>query len=720
MARFTETVNIQQAPTVSFDATPLTRRLNEFTQKKNAEIAQKTAETSFTKGQESFKKGEEPEFKEIGFFTGISSKAYNQGLRSSYLASLDRDNREEIAKLSVENSSNLIGFNEKVSSYRASVLKSVEPDLAATVSESLDSLISSNRIKVQSNEIRKNHAENDIETASHLQTVTDDALAFARDGNDIGAAESALTAFSSIDGRVASGFMTKEQGAIAKREVEKGITEEKLRGDLFRKFDDEGEQAAFDELDGLSDKVKKGFSPEEWDSFISKAQTDLNRKSARQRQQLKANVEAEKLDNSIKRGFLFTNPDIPADPAKSSQDRKDVNNYYESVAPAWQGSTNEIINQNVKFVQDTGIVPNQLISNMNASMRSGNDQHVLTMMELMQRLQESSPNVMKDFPDESRSVSLQVSDSMRNGLDSAQAVEIARKNTFGLTKTEKETLKLKASEVDVSKNFQEMVDDKLDPFTGFFGFLKGAPDIPPGMEASYKSNFDDFMVMTNGNAEQAEKLAFDTVQNVWGFSETGGPARFMRYAPESFYHVDGFDDVWVENQFLEDMENLGIEDAVIGVDGFVPRSDSPSYPIMAPNADGILDIIEDENGEPLRFQPDFKATQDYKDLIDSPDKAIETAAQKRDRELKRRSGQVFRLVSSRAASPSFSSPDKREFLKSEEGKEQVRSSVSNLLALEKIDAIEARETLEAFDAGTLEDLAGFDIFVERGLIRADR
>lgn len=708
--RFKETVQIRPVQAVGINDNSLINQLESFGQQKLQERQQDVAQASFAAGQQAFQEGDQPEFKQERFFGKVGSKAYNQGLRASYVASLDRDNRERISEMRAQNPANLAAFNDQSNEYRKAVLQNVDPTARQVVSDSLDSLISSNRIAVQTNEIRKTHDENDLETASHVDSATNDALAFARDGNDIGAAESALVAFAGIDGRVDAEFISEKEGALLKRGIEKDLIEENLKGGLFRTFDDVGQQEALDELDDLSDKVPKGFAPEEWDQFISGAQTDLNRKSARQKQNLKASLKAEQLENSVKRGFLFTNPDIPADPAKSSQDRKDVNNYYDSISPEWRGNVNDLINNNVEFVKNTGLVPDQLVSNMNAVMRSGNTEQAIAMMEAMQRIQETSPNSIKDFSGESRAMSLQVSDSMRNGLDAETAVEVARKNTYGLSPTQKDELKIAADEAKPMKRFEEMVSDEFDPFQfPVIGFLRNEPDIPPGMQATFKSNFNDFMSITSGNVEQAEKLAFESTKNIWAVSSTGGPRRFMRFAPEGFYHVEGFDDSWISDQFLEDTEVLGIQDAIIGTDDQVARSDRPSYPILAPNQDGILDVIEDENGKPQRFQPDIKLTQQYIDLTEAPGKAVEKAKQKRQFEIERRANIIRRQIIARVFSYDINRQeippkDRAEFLNTDDGKARVKRAITLMFGSRSIDDVEADQTLQAFGLGSLEEL----------------
>lgn len=665
-----------------------------------------------------------PETKERRFFGSKTAEQYNQGVRDAYILSVDRDNTQEVSRIAQESDGNLDKFDTIVEQYKRSTLKSIDPLAADEVRMSLEDMIARSRLQVQNLSIRKTQAASIEQRQSAYETYGDEALRLVRNGDLEGARKNLLKAGGALDSMVLSGDISQAKADELINGKQKEVYLQAQKKELFD-IADQNMQEAYDALDDIAGKVPENFSPDEWDSFISSAQTDLNRKQARQARITEEDRKQAELNASIQRGLLFTNPEIPADPAKSSQDRKDVNNYYNAVSPQWQDDLNGLINKNVEFVKNTGIVPDRLISNMNATMRSGGDNHVLAMMETMQRIQETSPNSLRDLPDESRAMSLQVSDSIRNGMAPEDAIKAARENTYGLSESKKEEIRIatgKDGMEDRIKNLEKRVEDEFDPgiFWGGGSLFPGAPEIPPGMQASYLSNFKNMMAITNGNIELSEQLAYDSTKKVWGVSRTGGKRRFMQYAPESFYHVDGFDDSWVRDQFLEDMELAGIQGAVIGVDKDVPRSDQPSYPILAPNERGILDIVRDETGTPLRFKPDITQTEQYKELVDAPGKSIEKARQMREKKIKTRADVIRRNIMADifAYTPGQAQiENKAEYLKTDEGKNRAIFAINNMLVTKDIDFVEAKEALSAFDAG-LEDLPGYEIFLKKGLIRA--
>lgn len=720
------------APTLSGVDLTVSEALSQWSHKKQAEQAQQSLKRARQAGQEAdipVVDGvrQKPQDKQKRLIGSKTVEQYNAGLRDAYLLSIDRDNTQEISRIAQESKGNLQKFDTVMDQYRSTVLGNVDPASQGSVKLTMDRISDRARLQVQSQEIRRQQANAASQREEAFNAYGDEALRLVRNGDLEGTQENLLKSQVAIDSMVQSGDITSSQGEALLIDQQKGVFTQGHKREILDVAETSIEEAR-QSLDKLSKKVPSNFTPDEWDSFISNTQTDINRKEARQKSDAKIATEAFKESQSIQRGFLFTNPEIPADPAKSSQDRKDVNSYYDSVSPEWDGNLNQLINQNVDFVKNTGIVPDKLISNMNASMRSGGTGHVVAMMEVMQRIQETSPQSLKDFPSESQAVSLQVSDSMRNGLTQEEAIEAARKNTFGMSETQKAEIRIAASEKKGKeqriKTFESMVSKEFDPLQfPIIGLFKNEPDIPVGMQASYMSNFEDMMSITNGNIEQSEKLAFEATKKVWGVSSTGGPRRFMQYPPESFYHVDGFDDGWIEDQFLEEMEGLGVEGGIIGIDSNVPRSAKPSYPVMAPNERGILDVVKSESGKPLRYQPDISVTPEYMDLVDSPNKAVETAEQRRKAKTERRASIMRRslmadIFTNDRSSEDIPKSERMAFLGTAEGKEKVRLKVNNMLARRKVDAVEAKEVLEAFSAGSLADLPAFDILVKEGLIRA--
>ena len=178
----------------------------------------------------------------------------------------------------------------------------------------------------------------------------------------------------------------------------------------------------------------------------------------------------------------------------------------------------------------------------------------------------------------------------------------------------------------------------------------------------------------------------------------------MKYAPEAFYAVEGFDNAWIDRQFLGDMEEKGVIGAELGSDFNTGRSQNPSYPILQTNDQGIIDIVRDDvTGLPLRWRPDFRSTEEFQDLQAAPGKAVESAKKRRQRELEQRANFLRRKVMQNTMT-GIPRSERDAFMGTEEGKAKLSRSINNLLATDKIDRVEAKQLMEAFEAGDFESL----------------
>ena len=616
--------------------------------------------------------------------------------REGYLKSLDNDNIQEITRMASENPTNLIGFNESVEAYSKSVMQNVDPASKGAVALSIDSMVARFRPRIQSAAAQKVIDEGNEEQLINARERTQLAVNSALDGDTEQSALNMAAAFDSISNR--SDLGTAQKGE-AIRKIQLEVTEATFSKQINDGFDEGGINGAFETIDGL--KKPKDFTRDEWDSFLGSEQKKINRRQAREKQVSAEQVKAAQLEASQQRGLLFSNPSIPADPAKGSQDREDINNHYDQVSATWtQLPTQDQVNLNVDFVKNTGLIPNQLISTVNAYMRSGQPDQVGLMSDVLSRIQEDSPAALKDIPEESRAMSLQVSDAVRAGIDPDIAMELARTATFGMTAQQKETIKLQTSEKgfsnDLSKSLQSFVDQSVDKGGFDQGIFFGVPDTSPAMLGEYRTSFDRFMQMTNGNVDQSQLLAFQAVKSTWGITETGGPKRFMKFSPEVLYNVPNFGNQWIEEQFNEEMELKGFEGAILAIDDSVGRETQPSYPILTADNEGrLIPVFEDDQA--LRWKPDFRATEEFKELMGAPGRALESAKQQRENKLVRRANEIRRGVQSRVLSFEFvPANERKEFLASDRGKRITQSAINNMLAAGRIDAPEAVEARKAF------------------------
>lgn len=584
MARFTETVNIGQAPVIQTDTSALTNRLDAFANSQIQQHAQKVAATSFAEGRAALEEGVAPQFKEERFFGSVGSKAYNEGLRASYVSSIDRDNRQEIARIVAENPSDLSTFNDTVESYRKATLASVDPTARQVVSDSMDSLISANRIRVQTSEIEKNHRQSDIETSLHIETATSDALAFARNGDDISAGESALAAFATIDARVDAEFITGDEAAVQKREIEKGLIEEGLAGGLIRVFDDESPKAAYDALDDLSDKVPKGFSPDEWNSFIAKSQSELNRKLARQERNLKAS--AKEFKKELEFGFIEQR--LAGDDSQIIDPKMADQYYIERVQPNLEGmSLEQKQASQAEYMDRLKVIPNT-IKRQITNFANSNDPDLLQEGAMLIDRIDDIPGVVNQIPNTEQAYLQNVTNLLQN-MEPSEAVDLARRST-----DPKDTAR-----IDVAKQvIKEMKKDEpglfaeksSDAFSSIFAFDPLIDDVSGAQMAKEYGNMWENFVTAGMSPSDAFDKTDKMIKRNWGETEALGVKRVMKYPPEQYYAIEN-DTSWIKDQLLVDMQD---QVAGIKVDEFLlmsnketARTASTGHPTYA--VKGLID-----------------------------------------------------------------------------------------------------------------------------------
>lgn len=576
-----------------------------------------------------------PEFKEVPRFLGAEQKAHNIALKASYLASLDNDNREAMNEIFTANKDNTVGFNESVGGYIKGVVSGVDPSVRTEVLTDLERTSSMMRTKVHNNEIEKQKRVATIELKDNIKSATDQSLADARNDDKSSSAENMVKAFETLNAGAKAGLWTQTEADTQKREIEKGATSQ----GVFKRIDDianENIPAAFKAVDEMSQKIPKGFSPDEWRAVVTEAHGNVARKrAALQARKTGLKKEIDFMD-SVERGISFDSAN-PGDPAKGSQDRKDINNafIYTADIEGWNDlPIKDQFNKTVDFIKTKGMIPSAVTSKINATFRSGAPDLVLVYSELIKNITED-PNtavISKDIPSDAKAMSMSVIDSTSAGIDLETATEIARKNIGGLSEPKRDEIRVKVQEqrLNMPALLEGMVDDHYDP--SWIPFFGEEPDINQAMMSDFGVNFSKFMTKTDGDVGQSQKLAFDALTNVWGATSIGGDKRLMKYSPETFYAVPNVDNKWMEEQFESDMKSVGLDpgEVKISINFETTRSKNPSWSLLYKNKAGQFAPLTYDDGTAKDWSPDFTKTRKYIELKSLPTRRIESTVKLRE------------------------------------------------------------------------------------------
>lgn len=197
--------------------------------------------------------------------------AHNKALQAAYLASLDNDIRTEVSRIQAENSDDLAGFNEAVKGYSSGVLKTVDPAVRQEALLALDDRITNSRISVQSNQIKRQSAEAQAALQAALESSSIAASQASASGDSVTAATELTKGRGIINEMVEAGYMSQDDAAKYMRESEREATEQGFRAQL----DTQTIEEATETINTWEKEIPKGWTPDEWDTFIGSARQDV-------------------------------------------------------------------------------------------------------------------------------------------------------------------------------------------------------------------------------------------------------------------------------------------------------------------------------------------------------------------------------------------------------------------------------------------------------------
>ncbi len=634
-----------------------------------------------------------------------SIQKHRKSMIDGYDAGLNRDLREGLTRISSENPNNHEAYQQKAQAFVESTLGEIDEGYRGNFEEKSYALMDNYGNQVLKNNIALDRSNIKQSLSSSMETFKNDALRLAGEGDEesiLEAAQAGVDFNTAANAMVNAGFITQAQADSEMKDLAKSSAEENFVGQIM----EAGEvdiMGGYEKIDELSEKVPGGWEPQEWEAVLSRAQTQLNRKAARQAKLDDAQQLEIENANLLANGLSFLNEGKPLDPYgatdKAKYDLKSVNHTYDQVSKGWDSATPlDRIGANVEFVNATGVVPKALESKVNSYSRSGTPEQIMEASEIYARIQMETPQSIKDLPSETKAILSQVNEAVVTGSDPMVAIEAARKYAFGLTQQEKEAIKIKSLEFKKSSisTLQDQIDIDFEPSGFIEGILNDAPDSPVAMQAEFNIGFDKYMTLTNGSVEQASKLAYGDLKNTWGVTEVGGDKRFMKYSPEAIYGTPNADNGWISEQFLDDMNALEVEGAVIGINAHeASRQSNPTYQILVPDENGVLGpaTTEDANGKAqiIKWRPDYNATEEFKDLEGEPGRKVKKAKEIRAIKTQRRFIRSTKKVMSRFSNSLRPTSNKIT------NPEHVSRSLRNAIVVGDIEEVEAKEIRKFID-----------------------
>ncbi|HHT0060988.1 TPA: transglycosylase SLT domain-containing protein [Raoultella planticola] len=306
----------------------------------------------------------------------------------------------------------------------------------------------------------------------------------------------------------------------------------------------------------------------------------------------------------------------------------------------------------VQQVNQTGIIPSQVTSQLNAISRSSSPDVVKQGATLFNALYDTDPASVGDMPKDMQSFYLMVKQLSDAGMAPDAAVKQAQNVTYNQTDALKAQLSSTQSTKEYRKERDSAMDSAVSSMKPWYSF--GGPDAddqnPDTVEFrnDYQSLYDINYRNSGGNADVAQKMTNTQIARTWSLSDVNGSAQFMKYAPEALYNYGPSG--WQAAQWKEEKERLTygeregkietnptqlgitsgsapvitsiIPDSRIGgeleitPDVMTHRDGMYSIIIRSKDENGIpkVQLYNDKFGRPLRWKPSLEDWEPYKKM----------------------------------------------------------------------------------------------------------
>ncbi|HHG1855742.1 TPA: transglycosylase SLT domain-containing protein [Klebsiella pneumoniae] len=266
----------------------------------------------------------------------------------------------------------------------------------------------------------------------------------------------------------------------------------------------------------------------------------------------------------------------------------------------------------VQQVKQTGIIPSQVTSQLNAISRSDSPDVVKQGANLFDSLYRTDPASISEMPKDMQSFYLTVKQLSDAGMAPDAAVKQAQNVTYNQTDALKQQLSSMQSTKEYRKERDSAMDSAVSSMAQIFRWDPSAQDKTP--EAGYFRNdyqalYDINYRNTGGNAELAKKMTNVQISRTWSISEVNGSAQFMKYAPEALYNYGPSG--WQAAQWKEEKEELmyGERSKEILTSPTELGITSGAAPVITSNTP------ESRIGGELEITPDLDTPRDRKYLV---------------------------------------------------------------------------------------------------------
>ena len=305
----------------------------------------------------------------------------------------------------------------------------------------------------------------------------------------------------------------------------------------------------------------------------------------------------------------------------------------------------------IQQVNQTGIIPSQVTSQLNAISRASSPEIVKQGASLFDGLYVTDPASVGDMPKDMQSFYLTVKQLTDSGMAADEAVKQAQNVTYNQT----DSLKAQLSSTQTTKEYKKergsAMDSARNSMAQWFRIDPEADDATTdaiNFRNDYQTLYDINYRNSGGNADVAKKMTNTQIARTWSISDVNGNAQFMKYAPEALYNYGPSG--WQAAQWKEEKEHLmygerneevltnptklGITSGAAPVvtsntpesriggeleiipDVMTPRDGMYSIVVRSKDENGIpkAQLYNDKFGRPMRWKPSLEDWKPYQDM----------------------------------------------------------------------------------------------------------
>lgn len=245
-------------------------------------VKQKTkkgVEAGLEEGRLAASEGRAVETKDSTF--SVYGQAFDDAAKGSYVSSVGLSSKEKIGQFAIDHADDPDAFAKVSDEHRKGILQNAPPEMQDQINEFISSRIDSVGAKVRSDYADKVIKESNETMDVAISELSAESATLARSGDHVGATASLNQANAMIDQSVKSGGMTSKQGVEKKRLNRVEVAQQRTNFKLDTIAEKEGIKEAYLAIEEMRNDIPKGTTPDEWDSYIASAQTNLGRKSSR-------------------------------------------------------------------------------------------------------------------------------------------------------------------------------------------------------------------------------------------------------------------------------------------------------------------------------------------------------------------------------------------------------------------------------------------------------